>query len=234
MLYYHTISPGTLRLLKELMSLNDLNIFRLVGGTSLALQLGHRISVDLDFFSEKSFDINQITTLVSNKLKPFELQSISGTGFTSFIENIKCDFYNWSVPYIREPLIKDELRLASLEDIAAFKLDAIIRRKEKKDFWDIDALLYAFPLKDLFSFYRQKFIYNDVKIVLDALSEIDIADESEVPIVVGRKTWDEVKENIKKNWKVFQLEKLKEKENERQIRLQKAEQLLKQKKKKDE
>lgn len=234
MLYYHTISPGALRLLKELISLPDLSIFRLVGRTSLALQLGHRISVDLDFFSEKSFDINQIMTLVSNKLEPFELQSMSGTGFTSFIENIKCDFYNWSVPFIREPFIKDELRLASLEDIAAFKLDAIIRRKEKKDFWDIDALMYAFPLKDLFGFYKQKFIYNDVKIVLDALSEIDIADESEDPIVVGKKNWDEVKRNIKQRWKEFQSEKLKEKGHERQIRLQKAEQLLKQKKKKED
>lgn len=94
--------------------------------------------------------------------------------------------------------------------------------------------MYAFPLKDLFSFYRQKFIYNDIKIVLDALSEIDIADESEEPIVVGKKTWDEVKTNIKKKWKEFQLEKLEEKEHERFFRLQKAEQLLKQKKKKEE
>ncbi|MEJ7679701.1 MAG: hypothetical protein WKG06_17945 [Segetibacter sp.] len=83
------------------MALPDLNIFCLVGKTSLSLQLGHRIS---------------------------------GTGFTSFIENIKCDFYNWSVSFIREPVMKDELRLASLEDIAAFKLDTIIRRKEKKTF----------------------------------------------------------------------------------------------------
>lgn len=220
MLYYHTISPGTLSLLKELMSIKDLGLFRLVGGTSLSLQLGHRISVDLDFFSAK--------------MEVFELQSMSGTGFTSFIHNIKCDFYNWSVPFIKEAFIKDQIRLASLEDIAAFKLDAIIRRKEKKDFWDIDALMYVFSLKDMFDFYKQKFIYNDIKIVLDALSEIDIADESEEPIIVGEKKWDEVKKNIKEKWKEFQLEKLKEKENERFLRLQKAEELLKQKKNKNE
>lgn len=171
--------------------------------------------------------------LLSSEMEVFELQSMSVTGFTSFIQNIKCDFYNWSVPFIKEAFIKDEIRLASLEDIAAFKLDAI-RRKEKKDFWDLDALMYAFSLKDLFGFYKQKFIYNDIKIILDALSEIDIADESEEPIVVGKKTWDEVKKNIKKNWKEFQLEKLKEKEHERLIRLQRAEQLLKQKKNKEE
>lgn len=231
MLYYHTISPGTLSLLQELMSIKDLDLFRLVGGTSLSLQLGHRISVDLDFFSAKPFDIDQTARLLSSEMEIFELQSMSRTGFTSFIQNIKCDFYNWSVPFIKEAFIKDEIRLASLEDIAAFKLDAIIRRKEKKDFWDIDALMYFFSLKDMFGFYKQKFIYNDIKIVLDALSEIDIADESEEPIVVGEKTWDEVKKNIKKNWKDFQAEKLKEKEHERLLRLQNAEQLIKQKKK---
>ncbi len=74
------------------MSLQELSFFRLVGGTSLSLQLGHRISVDLDFFSERSFDIDKTTRLLSNETKPFELQSISGTGFTCFIQNIKCDF----------------------------------------------------------------------------------------------------------------------------------------------
>ncbi len=134
------------------------------------------------------------------------------------------------MPFIREPLIEDEIRLAGVEDIAAFKLDAIIRRKEKKDFWDIDALLYVFSLKDMFAFYRQKFVYNDIKIVLDALSEIDLADESEEPIIVREKTWDEVKQNIKKRWKEFQLQKLEEKEQEKLKRLQNAEKLLKDKK----
>lgn len=216
------------------MSFQELNLFRLVGGTSLSLQLGHRISVDLDFFSDRSFDINEITMLLNGGAEPFELQSISRTGFTCFIQDIKCDFYNWGVPFIKAPRLEDEIRLCSLEDISAFKLDAIIRRKEKKDFWDIEALICVFSLKELLSFYRQKYIYNDIKVVMDALSEIDIADESEEPIVVENKTWDEVKGNIKKSWKEFQLEKLKEKEQEKLIRLQNAEQLLKRKKKEEE
>lgn len=83
----------------------------------------------------------------------------------------------------------------------------------------------------MLGFYKEKFVYNDVKIVLDALSEIDIADESEEPIVVGTKTWDEVKDNIKMKWKEFRLDKLKEKEQEKLLRIQHAEQLLKEKKK---
>ena len=146
------------------MSFQELNLFRLVGGTSLSLQLGHRISVDLDFFSDKSFDIDKILMLLNNQEKPFELQSVSRTGFTCLIENIRCDFYNWGVPFIKQPNVEDDIRLGSLEDIAAFKLDAIIRRKEKKDFWDIEALIIAFPFKDILNFYRQKYIYNDIKL----------------------------------------------------------------------
>ena len=113
------------------MSLQDLNLFRLVGGTSLSLQIGHRISVDLNFFSEKSFDNDGIQRLLQSETEQFELQSMSGTGFSCFIQGIKCDFYNWSVRFIREPINKDGIRMCSLEDIVAFKLDAIIRRKKK-------------------------------------------------------------------------------------------------------
>lgn len=127
------------------MSLQEFNLFRLVGGTSLSLQFGHRISVDLDFFSDKSFDIDEILMLLKSETEAFELQSMSRTGFTCFIQNIKCDFYNWGVPFIRETQLKDELRLSSLEDIAAFKLDTIIRRKEKKIFGILKPLLILFP-----------------------------------------------------------------------------------------
>lgn len=208
------------------MSLPELSLFRLVGGTSLSLQLGHRISVDLDFFTERSFDINNIISIVS-KEEAFELQSISSIGFTCIIKKIKCDFYNWGVPFIRELNIIDDIRLASIEDIAAYKLDAIIKRKEKKDFWDIEKLMDVFTFGDMFTFYKQKFIYNDIKIVLDALSGIDSADESEEPIKIGEKTWEEVKNNLKSSWTNFKINKIKEKEQDKLDRILKAENLLK-------
>jgi hypothetical protein len=212
------------------MDIPQLNCFSLVGGTSLALQLGHRTSVDLDFFSSKTFDLDTTRRLLGNQFQPFALRSISSTGFSCFIQDIKCDFFNWSVPFIGQQINEDNIRLCSLEDIAAFKFDAIITRKEKKDFRDIDALLDKFSFKELLKFYRTKFIYNDIKIVLDALSEIDIADISEEPTLIIKRNWEDIKQRIKGEWKQYQFEKLHQKEEEKLARIEKAEELLKNKK----
>jgi len=230
MLHYETVSPGTVMLLKKVMSIPQLNCFSLVGGTSLALQLGHRTSVDLDFFSSKSFDVDATRRLLDNQFQSFALRSMSTTGFACFIENVKCDFFNWGVPFIGQQVIEDNIRLCSLEDIAAFKFDASITRKEKKDFRDIDALLDKFSFKDLLKFYRSKFSYNDVKIVLDALSEIDIADISEEPTLMIQRNWADIKQRIKGEWKQYQFEKLHQKDEEKLARIKKAEELLKNKK----
>lgn len=152
MLHYETVSSSTLSLLKKLTTIPELLAFYLVGGTSLSLQIGHRISVDLDFFTDKSFDTNLIREIIRQELPEFELASSSRIGFGSFINQVKCIFYNWSVPFIYPSVEVDGLRLCSLQDIAAFKLNAIITRKEKKDFCDIDALLRHFLFVEMLGF----------------------------------------------------------------------------------
>jgi hypothetical protein len=132
MLHYETVSPGIVTLLKKLNTLPELSVFNLVGGTSLALQTGHRISVDLDFFSSPSFDVDILRKNLNFYFQDFELISVSRTGFSCKLQEVKCDFYNWSVPFIKPPVTADGIKLCSLEDIAAFKFDAIITRKEKK------------------------------------------------------------------------------------------------------
>src|SRR4051812_43500914 len=104
MLHYETVSPSTLKLLKRLMLIPELSIFRLVGGTSLSLQLGHRISVDLDFFTDKYFDLDELRRAIQLEIHTIGMISVSRTGFSCIIENVKCDFYNWSVPFIEDIL----------------------------------------------------------------------------------------------------------------------------------
>lgn len=220
-------------LLKRLMQIPELSIFRLVGGTSLSLQLGHRISIDLDFFTDKNFDVDEIRRIIQLEISALGIISVSRTGFSCLLENVKCEFYNWSVPFIEDVMNHDGLRLDGLKDISAFKLDAIITRKERKDFVDIYFLLEKFPFKDLISFYKTKYPYNDIKVVMDAVAEIDIADNSEAPSMVINRDWDEVKERIKKCWKDFQMENLRMKDLEREDRIKKAEELLKKKRKDD-
>ena len=231
MLHYETVSPGVVTLLKKLNTLPELTVFNLVGGTSLALQTGHRISVDLDFFSSHAFDINVLQKNLNFVFPEFELISVSRTGFSAKINNVRCDFYNWNVPFIELPHMEDGIKLCSLEDISAFKLDSIIHRKEKKDFWDIEVLISKFGFENIILFYKQKYPYNDIKLVMDALAEIDLADDSQTPVIIISKNWEDIKSTIKTSWKTFRDEKLSRKETEKQERLRKAEELLKNKKK---
>ncbi len=232
MLQYQTVSPGTVTLIRQLMSMPEVDPFLLVGGTSLSLQLGHRISVDLDFFTDKSFDVDSLRVALSTTIPSFEILRMSKTGFTCNAQGIKCDFFNWAVPFIEQPITEDGLRLCSLKDIAAFKLDAISTRKEKKDYRDIDALLNYFTLAELVSFHQKKFSYMSIKVVLDALSEIDLADNSEEPTILVPRDWNEIKQRIKESWLHYINEKLNRKEKEKTERLKKAEELLKNKKNK--
>jgi Nucleotidyl transferase AbiEii toxin, Type IV TA system len=212
------------------MQIPELNPFRLVGGTSLALQLGHRTSVDLDLFTSRIFDAEELRRVLAMEFIAFEMKSVSRTGFSSIIENVKCDFYNWSVAFTEDVLVEDGIRLDGLQDIAAFKLDTITGRKEKKDFIDIYYLVQKFGLTSLFDFYKRKYPYNDIKLVMDALAEIDIADASEEPVLMMPLNWNELKMDIKSKWKNFQEEKLKEKNAEREARLKNAEELIRKKK----
>ena len=214
------------------MQVPELNSFRLVGGTSLALQLGHRTSVDLDFFTAHSFDVDELRRVLAMEFTSFEMKSTSRTGFSAFIEEVKCDFYNWSVAFIEEEINEDKIRLDGLKDIAAFKLDAVNTRKEKKDFIDIYYLLNQFGFKNLLTFYKTKYPYNDIKLVMDALAEIDIADNTDEPVLMIPLLWANVKDKIKSDWKNFQSEKLKEKELEIVNRIKNAEDLIRQKKEK--
>lgn len=97
----------------------------------------------------------------------FEIKSASRTGFSCFIENVKCDFYNWSVPFIEDELVIDGLRLGTPGDITGFKLDAVITRKEKKDFFDLYILLQRFTFSDILNFYKRKYVFNDIRVVME-------------------------------------------------------------------
>lgn len=143
MLHYQTVDPSTLEILKHLLQLQVFNELRLVGGTSLALQLGHRKSVDLDLFGSLEVD----NFAVSNALKAFNSVTIiqKSENITIYsIEGIKVDIVNYSYPWLLATKVEDGIRLAHLEDIAAMKLSAITGRGTKKDFIDISHILQYF------------------------------------------------------------------------------------------
>ena len=130
MLSYKTIEPHTLELLRKLNSKTLLKDLRLVGGTALALQYGHRRSVDLDFFGNMADD----TIAIKDMLRKYGTLSIfkeSKNIQIYSLDNIKIDFVNYEYPWIDSPIVEDSLILASPTDIAAMKVNAIEGRGTK-------------------------------------------------------------------------------------------------------
>ena len=127
MLRKETLEGTTFELLKSLMQDEMLKHFNLVGGTALALYMGHRKSIDLDFFSQPEFDIEKLEQHLINSYGFYILDTTKHSDATliGFINNIKIDFIRYNYANVRPVLIYDSIRLCSMYDIAAMKLTAI-------------------------------------------------------------------------------------------------------------
>ena len=196
MLQSQTVESNTLELLKSLMQKEYLNSFVLVGGTALALQLGNRESIDLDLFSNIDFASNELLTSLLNDYQIIVNNQLSQTLITT-INYVKVDFIKFHYPFIRPFLVIENIRMASLEDIAAMKLDAITGRGSKKDFYDLFFLLQHYSIDELFSFYTEKYPHQTTFHVARSLTYFDDADIQPSPIVFDKTiTWETVKQKI--------------------------------------
>ncbi|MEO8087094.1 MAG: nucleotidyl transferase AbiEii/AbiGii toxin family protein [Bacteroidota bacterium] len=194
MLQYRAVHQATLELLRELSSLDEIKDFSLVGGTSLALHLGHRISVDLDFFSERPFDETKLLAKLRSLLSPVNILTQSENSLNLFIREIRTGFL--SLQYKKcKPIKKvDGISIFAIEDIAAMKLSAIASRGTKKDFYDIYFILQEFSLPEIFSFMNQKYPDLNQLQVLMSLTYFDDAEYSLEPVILKPVDWHAVKE----------------------------------------
>lgn len=229
MLHYETVSPNLLSVLKKIQLLPALSTFRLVGGTSLALQIGHRISLDIDLFTDKSFDIAELQKTLDKTFGSFEVLWANKNGFVSIIDDIKVDFFDWHIPFLKPAVTEDYICLADKEDIGAMKLEAITTRKEKKDYIDIAFLLKSFNLTELLTAHKARNSFMSTKFVLESLLAVDYADNTEPPKMVIPYDWESAKLLIVKTVNVY-LNKLKASVvSQQENRIRKAEELQKKK-----
>ena len=198
MLQTRTVESRTLELLKNLVAKPYLESFFLVGGTALALQMGHRVSVDLDFFTITDFDQDE---LLADLRQTFEVivEVRSPSILITRIDGVKVDFVRFRYKILFPALHIDGVRMLELRDIAPMKLDAVTKRGSKKDFYDIYFLLSKMPLSEILELYAQKFEHTTIFHVIKSLTYFDDAEEQPDPIVFEKKhTWEKVKTTLEK------------------------------------
>jgi hypothetical protein len=196
MLYYNAVDAPTLELLKSLMQIRELNETRLVGGTALALQIGHRLSVDIDLFGRIYEDLDLLFYDVKPEFVITKLQNTQNIKVW-LINGIKVDFVNYPYNWLESATISDGIRLTGLKDIAAMKLSAITGRGTRKDFIDLYFLLNRFSLNEMMGFYRQKFPDGSEFLVLKSLNYFTDAEREQFPNMLKPIQWDLVKSTIR-------------------------------------
>jgi predicted nucleotidyltransferase component of viral defense system len=197
MLSIQTVKPECLALLKELMNLKELKDFRLAGGTALSLRLGHRVSIDLDLFTNQRFEVTEFITYLKTYFN--ERIKIGGSNrygvFTS-INGIKVDFLYRYEKFINEEDIFDDLRISSLEDIGAMKIQAAASRVSKKDYYDLFELLNVYTFAELLDFYSKMYANHDVGSMLKSMTDFSELDQDEEPVSLRTVSWDIIKDRI--------------------------------------
>lgn len=213
MLYYTAVSDLLKATLTTLMRSEVFESFRLVGGTALSLQLGHRLSVDIDLFSDAPYDsinFNRINEFIETNF-PYHhhfsnLPPALGKSYTigaNREQAIKLDVF-YTDTFIQPPLIEDGIRMATTEEIIAMKLDVVQRGGRKKDFWDLHELFTKHSLSEMLSLHQQRYPYtHDAALILQNLTHFVLADDDFDPICLRGKYWVFIKEDIKENVDAF-------------------------------
>lgn len=197
MLSFQTVQPDTLELLKTLMRLPILGQMRLVGGTALALQYGHRRSVDLDFFGSTTEDVDELTESLLESVEHVVRGNCTKRIKAYMLNGVKVDIVNYDYPWIDDAVIDGGIRLASPKDIAAMKVNAVIGRGTKKDFIDIFFLLRYFSFENLLKLYMEKYTDGSEYRALLSMSYFGDADPQPMPYMFENVDWSIIKDRIR-------------------------------------
>ena len=203
-LHYETVTPLLRKVLNDIMANPIFEPFYLVGGTSLSLRLGHRISVDIDLFTNApygSLDFSIYEKFFKGNYPYYyctDKTDLVGFGRSYYVgdsadENIKVDLY-YHDDIIDSCDIIDNIRIASLEDVVAMKVDVVSRGGRKKDFWDLHELLNIYTISQIIDLHQQRHEYiHDRDQIIANFTDFISADEDIDPICLKGKEWELVK-----------------------------------------
>lgn len=207
-LHLNTVSDLLWDALKQLMLIEEFNNFRIVGGTALSLQLGHRESVDIDLFTDAeygSIDFSMLETKLNEMFAYVDSLSVDlvGMGKSYFIGNtknelVKLDLF-YTGPFVFPVILEQNIRFSSIEEITAMKFEVIANGGRKKDFWDIHELLETFTLNQMIDFYlkRNPYGYSKEELLFKVI-DFSNADDDFTPNCYKEKVWELIKLDFEK------------------------------------
>lgn len=174
--------------------------FYLAGGTALSIHLGHRVSVDLDWFTSHAFEDGLILVQsLRNAGINLDIHQVSAGTLHGSIQSVRVTFLQYQYPLLKplEHWKEMSCELAALEDLACMKLSAVAQRGARKDFCDLYALgKTSFSLQEMLGFYKKKYGISDISSVLYGLVYFDDADRERMPRMLWRVTWREIKKTM--------------------------------------
>jgi len=193
-MFTKTLSKHAADALAILGKSNILSQAYLAGGTACALQIGHRISLDLDFFTDQEFSTNLVLNQLS-KLPGFKLDQTEKWTILGSFPKVKFSYFYYPYPLIKKTSPFSQINLASLEDIAAMKIAAICDRGSKRDFIDLYFLVKKFPLIEILKFYDKKYgkLSNNIYHIIRSLEYFVDAEEQKSPKMLIPVSWEEIK-----------------------------------------
>ncbi|GAB4252991.1 MAG: nucleotidyl transferase AbiEii/AbiGii toxin family protein [Saprospiraceae bacterium] len=181
------------------MTIQAIDPFFLVGGTALALQFGHRTSIDIDLFTTNEFRGSELIDSLNNRHLNLTIVSEKPSMLITYINNVKVDFVKMGYPILFEPLTDNGIRMLDIRDIAPMKLKAIAQRGSKKDFYDVYFLLNKLTLEEMLNLFKEKFKQHEVFHIVKSLTYFEDAEQYADPMVFHKNiTWPFVKSEIRK------------------------------------
>jgi predicted nucleotidyltransferase component of viral defense system len=188
------------------MEIPELGNFVLVGGTALSLLFGHRQSIDLDLFSAEPFNNEKLLFGLKERYGDQFVMEDKPKHFGIFcnIRRVKVDIVRYPHPLIRPAYEIDGIRFISTEDIVAMKVQAVLGRARKKDFWDIATLLEHYTVADFARFHKEKFSTQNLLVTVpQAITYFADADDDADPKSLKGQSWESVKGFIRERVRGF-------------------------------
>ena len=202
-LKYNTVTPTLRCVLMRLMHIPEFLPFRLVGGTSLSLRYGHRMSDDIDLFTDAEYGTINFHRLQKILRQEFiycygDCGKLAGLGASYIIGNspndsVKLDLF-YTDSFVRPAEDRSGIRLASVEDIIAMKIDVISRGGRKKDFWDLHMLHSVYSIEQMLTLYEERYPYGATQEeCIMGLKNFTAADADSNPKCLQNKVWQLIK-----------------------------------------